>query len=316
MVLTSCLAARMLPVSILGTFQTAGRYLEKPSGSGRDASCMNHIFLESAINNWDISFIFVNLLTMCRSVFNSLRYQQESGVPDKSDRLRLLGQWIPERGSLRIEEAARLLECSSMTVRRDVASAPERFVLMGGHILVAGAARVYDLNRELTVNVQAKEAVCANAIARLDDGDTIFIDCGTTTAPMANRLPANLRLTVVCYALNIAEPLARHSNVQLIPLGGRYNASSASFEVADASSELSRLGINKAFLSAAGVHATRGVTCANFHEVAIKRAAIAVALESTCSSMRRSLVRSRRRRSPGSTNSTASRCLPPPIPAR
>ena len=204
----------------------------------------------------------------------------ESGVLDKSDRLRLLGQWVPERGSLRIEEAAGLLECSSMTVRRDVASAQERFVLMGGHIVAAGAGRLYDLNRELTVNVQAKEAVCANAIARLDDGDTIFIDCGTTTAPMANRLPANLRLTVVCYALNnIAEPLARHSNVQLILLGGRYNASSASFEVADASSELSRLGINKAFLSAAGVHATRGVTCANFHEVAIKRAATAVTLE-------------------------------------
>ena len=181
---------------------------------------------------------------------------------------------------MRIEEAAGLLECSSMTVRRDVASAQERFVLMGGHIVAAGAGRLYDLNRELTVNVQAKEAVCANAIARLDDGDTIFIDCGTTTAPMANRLPANLRLTVVCYALNnIAEPLARHSNVQLILLGGRYNASSASFEVADASSELSRLGINKAFLSAAGVHATRGVTCASFHEIAIKRAAMAVTLE-------------------------------------
>jgi DeoR family transcriptional regulator, deoxyribose operon repressor len=223
--------------------------------------------------------IFVNLLTMCRSVSISPTCLWESGVLDKSDRLRLLGQWVPERGSLRIEEAAGLLECSSMTVRRDVGGAPERFVLLGGHILVAGAGRLYDLNRELTVNVQAKDAVCANAIARLEDGDTIFIDCGTTTAPMANRLPANLRLTVVCYALNIAEPLARHSNVQLILLGGRYNASSASFEVADASSALSRLGINKAFLSAAGVHATRGVTCANFHEVAIKQAAIAAALE-------------------------------------
>ena len=38
--------------------------------------------------------------------------------------------------------------------------------------------------------------------------------------------------------------------------------------------------------------------------------------KSTCSSMRRSLARSRRRRSPGSTNSTPSPCLPPPIPAR
>src|ERR1700733_7288658 len=102
------------------------------------------------------------------------------------------------------KRSSQVLECSAMTVRRDVASAPERFVLMGGHIVAAGAGWLYDLNRELTVNVQAKEAVCANAIARLDDGDTIFIDGGTTMTPMANRLPANLRLTVVLIPSEVA----------------------------------------------------------------------------------------------------------------
>jgi DeoR family deoxyribose operon repressor len=39
------------------------------------------------------------------------------------------------------------------------------------------------------------------------------------------------------------------------------------------------MGINKAFLSAGGVDEARGVTCWNFHEVAIKQAAMASAVE-------------------------------------
>jgi DeoR family transcriptional regulator, deoxyribose operon repressor len=83
----------------------------------------------------------------------------------------------------------------------------------------------------------------------------------------------------VCYALNIAEPLAVNPNVQLILLGGLYNASSASFAVDEGLGTLARLGVNKAFLSAGGVHSRRGVSCSNFHEVAVKQTAMAIALE-------------------------------------
>ncbi|MFX5756985.1 hypothetical protein ABTE27_23835, partial [Acinetobacter baumannii] len=43
---------------------------------------------------------------------------------------------------------------------------------------------------------------------------------------------------------------------------------------------LRRLGINKAFISAGGVHWTRGASCSNFHEVAVKQAVIETAMES------------------------------------
>ena len=45
-------------------------------------------------------------------------------------------------------------------------------------------------------------------------------------------------------------------------------------------SELKRININKAFISAGGVHEMRGVTCSHFHEVPVKQAAIARAVES------------------------------------
>ena len=67
--------------------------------------------------------------------------------------------------------------------------------------------------------------------------------------------------------------------MQLILLGGLYNASSASFAVDDGLRTLARLGVNKAFLSAGGVHPVRGASCSNFHEVAVKQAAMDIALE-------------------------------------
>jgi len=199
---------------------------------------------------------------------------------DRSDRLRLLASAIPDRGAVRLADAAGLLGCSTMTVRRDVASAPERFALLGGHVVLAASAKTYDLDREAAANAGAKEAVCARAARMLGEGEMIFIDCGTTTAHLARRLPLDMRLTVVCYALNVAESLAANPNVQLILLGGRFNASSASFEVADPRASPARLGVAKAFISAGGVHAVRGVTCSKFHEVAVKQAAMEVALES------------------------------------
>ena len=207
---------------------------------------------------------------------------RESGerAERKQDRLRRLSGALYGRGPLHLNEAATLLDVSPMTVRRDIAAAPELFTYLGGYIVAGGAEGGYRLDREQDKQAAAKAAICAHAAGLIDEGDTIFIDCGTTTPHLAHRLPAGLRVTVVCYALNIAEPLAANPNVQLILLGGLYSASSASFAVDDGLTTLARLGVNKAFLSAGGAHAARGVSCSNFHEVAVKQAAMRIALQS------------------------------------
>jgi len=200
-------------------------------------------------------------------------------IERKRGRLRRLSGALYGRGALHLHEAAALLDVSPMTVRRDIATAPEHFTYLGGYIVAAGADGGYRLDRERDKHAGAKAMVCAHAAGLIEDGDTVFVDCGTTMPHLVRRLPAGLKVTAVCYALNIAEPLAQNPNVQLILLGGLYNASSASFAVDDGLATLARLGVNKAFLSAGGVHAARGVTCSNFHEVAVKQAAMRIALE-------------------------------------
>ena len=96
---------------------------------------------------------------------------------------------------------------------------------------------------------------------------------------MIEHLPITGRLTVVTYAMNIAARVANRSNTSLILLGGLFHASSQTFSGEEALRSLERLGINKAFISAGGVHAQHGVTCSNFHEVPIKQAVLARAAE-------------------------------------
>jgi DeoR family transcriptional regulator, deoxyribose operon repressor len=206
-------------------------------------------------------------------------------IPRRPHRLQELMRVLAERGSLHLREAATLLGVSEMTVRRDVAERSDLITYLGGHLIAAdglnGATRYarYTLSDEEKSHTAAKTAVSARAAELITDGDTLFIDCGSTTPHLATRIPRGVRATVICYALNVAEILCRNSDLRVIMLGGLWHPSSASFSSDENLALIAKLGINKAFISAAGVDATRGVSCVQFHEVAVKQAAMARSVE-------------------------------------
>lgn len=199
-------------------------------------------------------------------------------------RLDQIAEILADRGSLRLKDAAELLSVSEMTVRRDISAHPDRFGCFGGHIVASpaeAAERSYVLDREREAHSAGKRIACDLARGFVEPGDTLFIDCGTTTPHLARRLTDVEGVTVVCYAINIAEIVRRIDTVKLILLGGVYHPSSASFESAEALETLHRIGINKAFMSAGGFHPEHGVSCSNFHEVAVKQEAMRKAV-TTC----------------------------------
>ncbi len=183
---------------------------------------------------------------------------------------------------MRLRDAAALLNVSEMTVRRDIAANSSQFAYFGGHILRAGdfgANSGYLIDQEQDKFSAAKAAACAKAVPLIAERDTIFIDCGTTMSFLANLIPTNLNVTIVCYSLNIAQIISRKANVRMILLGGTYHPSSATFSDQEGLATLSSIGINKAFISAGGVERVRGVSCWNFHEVPIKQKAMSCAVE-------------------------------------
>ncbi len=197
----------------------------------------------------------------------------------KVKRIEALANALEQRRFVHLKDAARLVGASEMTVRRDIGQAGDRFVFLGGHIMLADAgedAVGYHLATAADAHAQAKREACRHAARHVRPHETIFIDCGTTLVHLADVLPGDMPITVVCYALNIANKLADRPNLTLVLLGGLYHSASASFSDWNA---FDGLAVNVAFLSAAGVDGRRGATCEHFHEARIKQKAIDVARE-------------------------------------
>ena len=198
-------------------------------------------------------------------------------------RIAALVSALAERRVLHLRQAAELLGVSEMTVRRDIAEHPDQFAYFGGHIMspaqIEGNTR-YELATAADSHAAAKREACVHAASHIRPDETIFIDCGTTLVHLIDLIPEHYQLTALCYALNVAERLARKPNVTMIMLGGQYHPSSASFASDQDLDRLDEFGINVAFVSAAGVDMQRGATCAAFHEARVKQKAIALARES------------------------------------
>lgn len=198
----------------------------------------------------------------------------------KDRRIMALSLALAERKVIHLKEAAALMQVSEMTVRRDVADNPDLFGTLGAHIIPAGRAEFeapYAIARATESHSIAKRQASIHALRYLQPDETVFIDCGSTLIHLVDLIPADTRLTVVCYAFNTAERLIAKQNITLVLLGGVYHPSSASFAGASGADTLNALGINVAFLSASGIDQQRGVSCEQFHEVPIKRKAMQMA---------------------------------------
>lgn len=200
----------------------------------------------------------------------------------KAQRTARLIHLLSERRVIHLREAATLLGVSEMTVRRDIATNPGQIAFLGGHILAAAEIDTdapYELATAADSHAAAKREACLHAVRKIRPHETIFIDCGTTLIHLIDLIPDDYRITAICYAMNVAERLTRKASVTIIMLGGVYHPASASFSGTHDFDILKSVGINAAFLSAAGVDAKRGATCEHFHEAVVKQKVMGLARE-------------------------------------
>jgi DeoR family deoxyribose operon repressor len=213
---------------------------------------------------------------------NRLRTSMTPAPDRRLGRLERLRALAARQGTLRLDEAARSLGVSTMTLRRDLAQGDAGLSLLGGHVVDRRGlgADGYTLADEQGAHPSAKAEAGRRAAALVEPGDTIFIDCGTTMPHVMAALPIDIPVTIVCYALNIAQSASRMPQSTLFLLGGLFHPASATFYAEDALRGLKRLGINKAFLSAGGLHDVHGASCSHFTEVPVKQAVLQRAVRS------------------------------------
>ena len=120
-----------------------------------------------------------------------------------------------------VQELSEKLFVSDATIRRDLKEMQSLGLIErshGGAILHDNADEVSIFVR-MTKNAKAKEQVATNALPRLPEFRSVFIDSSSTALALAGRMDLSFK-TVVTNNLETALRLSKNPNVNLILLGG------------------------------------------------------------------------------------------------
>lgn len=180
------------------------------------------------------------------------------------ERLRLLEARLEEQGDLGLDEACRLFGISTATARRDFqALAREHRAERRHGFLVRATPRPGEPMPPLAArsrhNLAAKQQIAAHAAGLLRDGDSLFVDGGSTTACLAAHL-ATRPLRVVTNSVLLAHDIeaARRGSVrcEVLLAGGTVFPESGMTVGPQARAFLAQFQVRWAFLSAAGLAAS------------------------------------------------------------
>ncbi|MFP4028388.1 MAG: DeoR/GlpR family DNA-binding transcription regulator [Candidatus Brocadiia bacterium] len=123
-----------------------------------------------------------------------------------------------------VHELADEFDVSEMTVRRDLADLADQGRIVRTHGGAAPASGVMFEFRFLNrghENRSQKEAIARVAAKKVNDGNTVILDSGTTTLILSEALRANKDLTIVTTSLPVASKLQYCDGIDIVLLGGR-----------------------------------------------------------------------------------------------
>lgn len=182
---------------------------------------------------------------------------------------------LAQQGLVKSQDLMKETNCSESTIRRDLDVLEEQGLLVRVH---GGAKRVYEVERELPVvektlkNVQEKKEIAEYAAMLVKDGDTIFLDAGTTTLYMIPFLK-HKNIRIVTNAVQQASLLADQNN-DVILIGGVLKNTTKAVIGAIGLTQLSQYRFNKVFLGINGIDIEYGLTTPDPEEAAIKKQAV------------------------------------------
>lgn len=193
------------------------------------------------------------------------------------DRHRRILELLERDGSLTNTQLAEELDVSIMTVRRDLNELEHRGLMQrvhGGAQAIGEPDVGYSLRSRRDMG--AKRAIGRTAAELVRDGETIYLDAGTTTIEIARCLHRRefRHLKVVTHAVNIATELSGHANITVIQVGGEIYRQTYAATGPLALETIKHFSFDRLFLAAQGFDLDGGLTNGNLTENEIKRAAM------------------------------------------
>jgi DeoR family galactitol utilization operon repressor len=152
-----------------------------------------------------------------------------------------------------------MLNVSVVTIRSDLADLEQKGILVRTR---GGAAPAYHPNvlERQSLRVEAKSRIAQAAAALVNDGDTIMIEAGTTTALVARHLLGKRFVNIVTNSTLILPYARTNPGIHLTVVGGEFRPASESMVGPLALAELERFHVRLAFVGTDGFSLEGGLT--------------------------------------------------------
>lgn len=202
---------------------------------------------------------------------------EEINICIPAQRQQQILEYLQSKKSITIRKAAEIFMVSEATVRRDLdelASTGKIERTHGGAVIHTGTGFEWQHAEKMQEMIPEKKRIAIAAKKLIEDGDSLFLDTGTTTYLLAEELKEKKRLTVVTNNLDIAYTTELDATSTMIITGGIRRDGYSSL-VGDIAADLVRkLYVDVSFIGADAVSVGNGVFNTNFNEIGIKKSGI------------------------------------------
>lgn len=171
----------------------------------------------------------------------------------------------------------RELNVSAMTIHRDFeAMAKQGLVTLirGGAALNHGTAVLYNMHLRQTQLPLEKSRIAERCAQLTHEGNTIFIDCGSTAERIAEAINGKKNITILTNSLNCAQVLSDSKQNKLIMVPGVFSSPLHGFSGQLTTDFIRRFQVDILFLGANGIDAARGLTSPDYTDAETKRVLI------------------------------------------
>ncbi|WP_259067814.1 DeoR/GlpR family DNA-binding transcription regulator [Mucilaginibacter sp. X4EP1] len=175
-------------------------------------------------------------------------------------------------GEIEIKQLATELDISEITARRDLNQLALDGLLYrtrGGAMKVNPLDKPTDFVNKAAQNIEAKDSICRKAATQINDGDIIFMDCGSTVFRLCQFIK-NKKIKVITNSLPVVYEL-QSSLVSLNIIGGEFDAERLAVHGTIAHEHILRYRAAKAFLGVDGI-SKKGLFANSEKEAAITTA--------------------------------------------
>lgn len=198
----------------------------------------------------------------------------------ETERHEIILRLLKEKNTVKIQELVELTNSSESTIRRDLTQLEQKEYLKrvhGGAARLQGKLQEPSMTEKSLKNPQEKQMIAEYAAGLVEEGDSIYLDSGSTILEMIPHLPNNI-VVVTNGIMNV--PLLLEKNIKTYIIGGLVKPSTKAMIGRDAEKSLEHYRFDKCFIGVNGIHPQFGFTTPDQEEAAIKQHAIILSRES------------------------------------